>query len=325
MMQSAEHVLVLGHKSPIGAAVVRRLLQLGQPRSHLLLRPTEEPAWMEQEQARSFMAAERPELVYLFDSPGGDIVHQTDPALSRPCGRALPPGALIQAAADAGVKRLMYAATAVVHLAHEPQPAGRCHQADALRLCELLASQGLDYRSTTTCEAYGPYWPESPPARMTPAAGLIEDLLHQFSDALNRGADQVTVRANPGELVELMFVTDMAEAIVHATDLPASLLTGTTRPPSLHVDLGSEHDVHVADLVEAAAAAAGFRGRVLFQAGPTVESVHRMTSRRLARLGWRPLIPLDTGMELTAMDFRLRHMTKRFAGQHRSASAPASH
>lgn len=338
MIQGAEHIFVMGHKTPIGAALVRRLLQLGHPRSHLLMRSIEAPAWVEQDQARQFMAEEQPDLVYLLDSPGSDMAHPTDPALSRPIGRALPPGPVIQAAADAGVKRLMYVATAAVRLANEPLhqthdaclqappgPPGRCSQADALRLCALLADQGLDYRSTTACEAYGPCRPESPPARMTPAASLIEGLLRQFSDALNHGADQVTVRANPGELVELMFVTDMADAIVHATELPASLLTGATQPPSLHIDLGTEHDVQVAELVHAAAAAAGFRGRVLFQAGPSIQAVHRLHSRHLARLGWRPLVALDTGMELAAMDFRLRQMTRRVAEQRGAASASASH
>lgn len=338
MIQGTEKIFLMGQKSPIRAALVRRLLQLGHPRSHLLMRSIEAPIWVKQDQARQFMTEEQPDLVYLIDSPGSDMAHPTDPALSRPSGRTLPPSSVIQAAADAGVKRLMYVATAAVHLTNEPLnqthdaclqappgPAGRCNQADALRLCALLADQGLDYRSTTACEAYGPYWPESPPARMAPAAALIEGLFRQFSDALNRGADQVTVRANPGELVELMFVTDMAEAIVHVTELPAGLLTGATQPPSLHIDLGTERDVQVAELVDAAAVAAGFRGRVLFQPGPSIQEVHRLNSRHLARLGWRPLITLDTGLELTAMDFRLRQISRRVAEQYRSASVSALH
>jgi len=95
MIQSTEHVFVMGHKSPTGVAQVRRLLQLAHPRSHLLMRSVEEPAWVEQVQARKCMAEEQPDLVYLLDLPSSEMTHPIGPAPSRPGGPTLPPNSVM--------------------------------------------------------------------------------------------------------------------------------------------------------------------------------------------------------------------------------------
>jgi len=293
MNQSAELTVVLGDTSPIGAALVQRLLHLGHPRSQILLQSTSVVDWVDSGSVRVFFERAQPELVYLIDSSGCTDPLQRNTARTHGDSATLSPGALLGAARAAGVTRLMYVATAHEH--HE------------LQLCAALAAEGLDYRSVRTCQAYGPYSPSPVPARVARAARVIEDLLHTFTSAALQGCEQVVVKADPLQRIDLMYARDVAEAIVHVTDLPRSVLACAGRPWPLHIDIGAEDEVCVDDLIEAVAQAAGFHGRVLLEAVHAASSVPPLGNRQLASLGWRPLIPLPTGMELTAMDFRLRH------------------
>ena len=314
MIQSAERIFVMGHESPIGSALVRQLIHVGHPHNQILVRSPSEPMWTDQESVCEYLAAQQLDMVYLIDSACSEADDRTHPAHAKSGERFLPPSAMIKAAFNAGVGRLMHVATAAT------EPA-------ALQRDDVLNASDLDYRRVLTCEPYGPYWPGRAPLKMPPAARLIERLLHQFSTALVCGADPVTIKANPGDRLELMFVNDIAEAIVQVMDAPRCVLNAHAPTPTVHIEIGADNDVEVVDLVRAVAAAAGFRGGWKFEATHPSQAGRRLDNSVLAGLGWRPLIQLDTGLELTAMDFRLRHMTRHMSTKdaHRhSASSAAS-
>lgn len=324
MSQSAERILVTGHMSPVGAAVVRQLIRLGHPRSHILALPTSDLMWASKELFQKFLESERPGQVYWIDAPSSCL---------------LTPNSAIEAASQAGMARFMYVALSpfsapVVQqhkdgrgtLSHELDEYQRKCATEALVRCEALRACGQDYRCVMTCEPYGPFWPGQAPARMTQAAGMIERFLHQFADAIACGTALVTIDANPGDRLELMFINDIAEAVVHVMDLPCSEFAFGIRSKSLYVEIGAESDLAVADLVKAVAAASGFRGRVAYETKAPSQPVHRLDNREMSILGWRPLIEVDTGIELTAMDFRLRHMARHTLGENQDQrSKPKSY
>jgi len=306
-VQSAERILLVGDQSAIGAALIQRLLHLGHPRSHIQVTSTTSANWSDSEVVHALMREILPDLVYVVEA--SDCPFDTEAS-------AISSTALISAAAEAGVANLMFVGT-VAPLAGPitaipggtvfPHNCG--NHAAALQLCTLLASQGLNYRSVITCEPYGPCRPPKVPTRKSQAAGLIEDLLSQFTTALARGLDRVTIQAHPHDRLELMYLNDIAEAIVHVMDLPQATLSATTQQRSLHVDIGAEQVVWILELIKAVAAAVGFRGRFQLDPTPVARCSPRLDHHTLANLGWRPLISLETGLELSAMDFRLRHRT----------------
>ncbi len=142
MNQSAELTVVLGDTSPIGAALVQRLLHLGHPRSQILLQSTHALDWADSASVRVFFERAQPELVYVVDSSGSMDPLQRNTLWTPGDSATLSPGALLEAARAAGVTRLMYVATAHEH--HE------------LQLCASLAAKGLDYRSVGPARPMGP-------------------------------------------------------------------------------------------------------------------------------------------------------------------------
>ena len=307
MMQGAERIFVQGHDSPIGAALVRQLVRLGHPRSHILFRSATEPAWVDEHSVRASLASMRPDWVYVVDSPISDGTG------GAPC--LVPTSLVIEAAALLGVERLMYVGNEASHPHNEHPADATAHQrcADALQRCEVLSARGLDFRSVLTCDPYGPYWPGSVPAVTTPVAVFIGSLLVQLDEALASKRDRVVIQATPDAPLELMFLSDIAEAVVHAMELPRAVLAAVAQVPSLHLDIGAEGNLRFADLVKAAAKAAGFQGLTLFETRGPGPTRPRLDSQKMAILGWRPLIQLDTGMELAIMDFRLRNMARQAA------------
>lgn len=335
MIQGDERVLVLGHRTPIGAALLRRLVRLGHPRSHLLTRPmstSEQPA---ETSIGEFLKTGRPHLVCLVESAEHckgihDSALQVDTLIDQ-----LPPGRLMEIACEAGVEKLIYISTtssgsgpdlecldACDRFSDDPEKLSLQRKTDAFRSCARFSSAGLDYRSVLTCEAYGPLWPLPTSTNVGRAARMIEELLHRFRAAEASGVDLVTIKANPTDRIELMFTNDIADAIVHVMDLPRSELESDAfLTPSL-LELGAEKEVSTTDLVDAVVAAAGFRGRIVIEAAPPASARRPLTSLRLARLGWRPLIELDTGLELTVMDYRLRQIAKRGSEQAATSTTP---
>jgi GDP-L-fucose synthase len=311
MIQSAERIFLMGDKSAIGAALFQRLLYLGHPRSHIRVMSNTQMNWADADAVSAFLRKEQPDLMYLVDAAGCSSGAEAS---------VLPSAELISAAAQAGVARLMYVGTAAQQegagssLAHQnPGRSGSRSHTTALQRCALLVSQGLDYRSVSTCEPYGPNCPATPRFGTAPAAALIEDLLLQFTDAVVKGIDRVTIQANPGDRLELMYLNDIAEAVVHVMDLPHGTLTQATRAGSLHVNIGAGHVVGMLELINAVAAAVGFQGRFQLESAPMARCSHGLDHLTMADLGWRPLISLETGLELAAMEFRLRHRSPRNA------------
>lgn len=309
MIQSAERIFLVGDKSAIGAAVFQRLLYLGHPRSHIRVMSSIQIDWADADAVRAFLRKEQPDLMYLVEAA-------CCPSGAEPAG--LTSAELISAAAQAGVARLMYVGTATPQEGPgapfaNPNP-GRSDSIEhttALQRCALLVSQGLDYRSVSTCEPYGPGCPATSRVGTAPAAALIEDLLLQFTHALAQGLNRVTIQANPHDRLELMYLNDIAEAVVHVMDLPHCTLERATRARTLHVDIGAGQAVWILELIKAAAAAVGYRGQYHFEPSPVARCSPGLDHLTMADLGWRPLISLETGLELTAMEFRLRHRTPR--------------
>ncbi|MDP3348060.1 MAG: NAD-dependent epimerase/dehydratase family protein [Hydrogenophaga sp.] len=326
MIQGDERILVIGHRSPIGAALLRRLVRLGHPRNRLLTRSFSDAGQAAESSLSEFLIAQKPDLVCLVDSNAcspGNCACTTEAELE---SQQITPREIMQIARDAGVEKLIHIATAAIHSGCELVSFSSsdiysccsCRQCrdrenEALQTCASFSQSGLDYRSLQTCEPYGPLWPLPTTAYMGRVAKLIEHLLQQFRSAELSKLDSITIKANAADRVELMFTNDIADAIVHILDLPRSALESDAQSPASPLQLGADREVELSELIHAVALASGFHGRVVIEPAPSAFGRNPLTSRGMAQLGWRPLIELDTGLELTAMDFRLRQIATRGA------------
>jgi GDP-L-fucose synthase len=327
MIHYTDRIYVAGHTGLVGSAIVRQLIRLGHPRSHIITRTRAELDLSNQAAVQTFFAQEKPDHVYLAAAlVGGIHAHQVEPA------RFVHQNLLIQAnvvdgAFQAGVKKLMliaksnsYPSTALQPMAEEDLLNGPLDtlrltssvpQIAGIKLCESYNQQygnshGLDYRCVVSSNVYGPGDTYDPAhCRVIPA------LIQRCHDALREGSPSVAVWGSGDVRREFLFVDDMAEACVYLMELPKAAYAEHTLPTRSHINVGFGADVSIQDLAHMVANVVGYTGQLVFDnTRPEGPARRLLDCARLKSLGWEPLMDLETGLELTHMDFRLHHMAR---------------
>lgn len=324
-----ERIAVANHTA-VGAAIYRQLIRLGHPRNLIFPTPSDDVDWTDTRSVRSFFEKVKPAQVYVgsedmdgFQAPDG---------YTRLNGSRKHAGSahIVQAALKSGVRRLMQVTTAVSRPIPDHGPIdearwlsafsfkagvdGTCapdYQSVSLSrqiMKEFGQSHGLDYRCILTSQPYGPSWSMTK-GRLTNCAGaadrFIRNMFHSFSSAMASPGSSVMLEIDPSERFDLLYVDDVADAAVFLMELPQCEYNGILPPSCSHINTASDVDVGAGDLVQAIAIAIGFHGAVeLSPVGFSRDGCH-LDNRRLREFGWRPLVELTTGLELTAMAHKL--------------------
>ena len=336
MIHCAEKILISRPDHLLGRALQRQLLRLGHPASHIIGAPP--PDFRRLDETRAYLDTHRPEQVYVIAQ---DL---NAPSLPKTCPNGHPDhsadATLIRAAHQCGVRRLIYVADSRVYPAPAPQPVAEWFlsassaapqtdthaaqvQRHCLRLCDAL-SQGAstgpraDFRGAVVSELYGPLGrgggprPPAPPSGQTPPEGLVETLLRQLLQAEDQAINRVRLTLPPATpmAVDLLFGDDAAEALVYLLELPRHTLISPSNPAApCHTNIGSGVATPMERLARQAALAVGYFGLIdpLVHTNPELSTTATsLCTRRLRDLSWEPLIDLESGLELTGMDLRLR-------------------
>ena len=326
MIHYTDRIYVAGHTGMVGSAIVRQLIRLGHPRSHIITRTRIELDLSNQAAVQTFFAQEKPDHVYLAAAQVGGIhAHHAQPA------RFVHQNLLIQAnvvdaAFQAGVKKLLLLASSNSYPTTARQPmaeedllngpldtlllASTVPQIAGIKLCESYNQQygnshGLDYRCVVSCNVYGPgdtYDLHSP---------VIPTLIQHCHGALLQASPRVVVAGSDTVRREFLFVDDMAEACVYLMELPKAAYAEHTLPSRSHINVGFGHDVSIEDLAQMVANVVGYTGHMVFDNTRPESPVRRLPDcSRLKSLGWEPLMDLETGLELSYMDYRLHHTAR---------------
>ncbi|MFA5663584.1 GDP-L-fucose synthase family protein [Castellaniella sp.] len=320
-------IYVAGHQGMVGSALVRHLQARGggatlltAARAQLDLR---DPAAV-----RAFFAAQAVDEVYLAAARVGGIhANQTRPAdflyenLMIQCN-------VIQAAHEAGVQKLLFLGSSCIYprLAAQPmaesalltgslEPTNEPYavaKIAGIKLCESYHRQhGRDYRSVMPTNLYGPgdnFHPRD--------SHVIPALMRRLHEARMQGLAQVAVWGSGRPRREFLHVDDMAAACVHVMDLPADTYWGMVQPMLSHINIGTGTDVSIAALATLLAEVVGYRGKIHFDPTQPDGTPRKLLDvGRLQALGWRPQIPLRTGLAQTYAWFQAQGDAYRGAEQ----------
>jgi GDP-L-fucose synthase len=320
----SQKIYVAGHRGMVGSAIVRTLKEKGY--ENIVTRTHAELDLTNQAAVQAFFELEKPDQVYLAAAKvGGIYANNTFPA-EFIYQNLMMESNVIHQAFVAGVKKLLFLGSSCIYpkLAPQPMPedallTGLLESTNepyavakiaGIKLCESYnrqygATHGIDYRSVMPTNLYGPgdnYHPEN--------SHVIPALIRRFHEAKESKSPTVTIWGTGTPRREFLYVDDMAAASVFVMDLDKSIYDQQTEPMCSHINVGYGADVTIADLAQAVGAAVGYQGNIDFDpTKPDGTPRKWMDSSRLNRLGWKPLVDLNDGLQLAYQEF-LQRSTK---------------
>ena len=306
-MNERGKIYIAGHRGMVGSALVRRLTALGY--TNLLTASHAELDLLDQGAVNRFFSVQRIDQVYLAAARVGGIhANNTYPA-DFIYQNLMIEANLIHAAHQHGVQKLLFLGSSCIYpqLAAQPmaeealltgplEPTNEPYaiaKIAGIKLCESYNRQhGRDYRSVMPTNLYGPgdnFHPEN--------SHVIPGLLRRFHEAVQCGAERVTIWGTGTPRREFLHVDDMAAACVHVMELDPAVYQAHTRPMLSHINVGTGQDVTIRELAETIARVTGFGGELVFDPSRPDGTPRKLLDvSRLKALGWEARIGLEAGL-----------------------------
>jgi GDP-L-fucose synthase len=297
-------IYVAGHGGMVGSAILRRLANV---RCDIIMAGRDEVDLERQEQAERFLAATKPDVVIVAAAKVGGIhANSAYPAEFISQNLAIARN-VVHASYLAGVKKLLYLGSSCIYpqLAHQPmceeelltgplEPTNQWYavaKIAGIKLCQAYRRQyGADFISVMPTNLYGPgdnYHPEN--------SHVVPALIRRFHEAKENGLATVKVWGTGKPFREFLFVDDLADACMFVLEHYSD---------EQHVNVGSGEEVTIAEFAKLVAKVVDYRGELAFDASrPDGMPRKLLDSSKLAKMGWRPRIPLQAGLTRTYAAF----------------------
>jgi GDP-L-fucose synthase len=293
-------VFVAGHRGMVGRALVRRLEQ--EPVT-LLTVGREELDLTRQAAVETWMQAQRPDVVVVAAAKvGGILANDRQPADFLEQNLLIEVN-LIRAAAEVGVRKLLFLGSSCIYPRDCPQPIREDYllggpleptnqwyaiaKIAGVKLCEAHRRQrGCDFISALPTNLYGPFDDFD-----LETSHVVPALIRKAHAAQRMGATALEVWGSGRPRREFLHVDDLADACIHllrhySADAP--------------INVGSGEDLAIRELARLIADVVGFEGELVFDPGKPDGTPRKLLDvTRLVALGWRPRIGLREGLEAT--------------------------
>ena len=291
---------VTGHRGMVGSAIVRRLQALGY--TNIVTRTHAELDLLDQRAVHDFMAAEKPDYVFIAAAKVGGIQANNLYRADFLYQNLMIEANLIHGAHLAGVQRLMFLGSSCIYPRDCPQPIREDYlltgpleptnepyaiaKIAGIKLAESYNRQhGRQYVSVMPTNLYGPndnY--DLANSHVLPA------LLRKAHEARLRGDAEYVVWGTGTPMREFLYVDDLADACVHL------MRQGYDGPL---VNIGTGTDVTIRELAETVMEIVGFQGRIVFDTSKPDGTPRKLLDvSRLASLGWRAKTSLRDGIRM---------------------------
>jgi len=303
-MEKTAHILVTGGSGMVGRALVARLARDGYER--VLAPSSRELDLRDQGATQQFFAANPVDYVFHLAGHIGGIGASVTYPVEFLYENLMIAMHGIHAARDAKVKKLIFLGSSCVYPrdcrqpmreddiltgAFEPTNEGYAIAKIAgMKLAEYSNQQyGTNFLNLMPCNVYG-YGDHFEPAK----SHVVSALIYKFHGAKQRGLPAVEVWGTGASRRELLFVTDLVDAMLHFMRNVEAADIGT------FVNIGLGEDITIHDLAHTIKDIVGYGGEIVFDADkPDGMPRKLMDVSRATRLGWRAKIGIPEGLKLT--------------------------
>lgn len=307
-LQTENRIYVAGHRGLVGSAIWRELERRGC--QALIGRTHAEMDLLDGTAVQKFYSETRPEYVFVAAAKvGGIMANDRYPAEFLYQNLQIQNN-LIEGARGAGVKKLLFLGSSCIYPRLAPQPLKEDYllsgpleptnewyavaKIAGLKLCQAYRRQfGCDFISAMPTNLYGPndnYDPQG--------SHVLPALIRKFHEAKTTDAPFVTCWGTGSPLRELLYADDLARACVFLME---------NYSEEQFINVGSASELSVRELAEKVKGIVGFEGQIVWdKSKPDGTPRKLMDSSRLFALGWRPQVPLETGIRLAYEGFLAR-------------------
>jgi GDP-L-fucose synthase len=301
-------VYVAGHRGMVGSAVLRNMQANGI--QNLVFASSSDLDLRDRAATQSFFETEKPEVVYLAAAKvGGIMANDSYPAefLSDNLRIQLN---VMDAAHSVGVERLVFFGSSCIYPKFAPQPiredalmTGALEETnDAYAVAKIAGIQqvkamrkqhGRSWISVMPSNLYGPgdnYDPHN--------SHVLPALIRRYSEAKQKGLDEVTNWGSGEPRREFLFSDDLADA---------AFFLAENFDGAEHVNVGSGTDLTIRELAEMVAKHVGYQGKTNWDTSkPDGTPRKLMDSSKIQQMGWEPSTTIEDGIQLAVEDYRAR-------------------
>lgn len=308
MMDKNAKIFICGHRGMVGSACLRKFQKEGY--TNIIIRTHAELDLRNQAAVKEFFEVEKPEYVILAGAKvGGIMANKTHPAEFLLENLEIQNNVINQSFLNK-VKKFCFLGSSCIYPCKAQQPIKEeylltgplepTNEGYALakiagyKLCYYLAKQyGFNAVSLMPCNLYGTndnYDPEN--SHVFPA------FIRRFVEAAANNSLEITLWGTGSPLREFLHVDDVANAVYF-------FMQNHNDPEVVNIGYGS--DITIKELAEMIASAAGYRGKILWDASRP-DGMYRklMDSSRARELGWQPQITLEAGIRRTIMEYKAK-------------------
>jgi len=300
-MEKNSKIYVAGHKGLVGSAIVRKLKEEGY--TNLILRTKAELDLRDQRAVKNFFSIELPEYVILSAAKVGGISwNSTNPAEFIYDNLIIQTN-VIDAAYRSGAKKLLFLGSACIYPKITPQPIKEEYLLTAslepsnegyalakiagLRMCEYYRRQyGFNAISCMPANLYGVN------DNFIPEHGhVIPGIITKMHNAIKNGEDSIECWGDGTPTREFLYVDDLADACFW-------LMQNYNEKE--FVNIGSDEELTIKELVTKLTKAFGFTGKVVWNKDkPNGQPRRKLDNTKLKKLGWKSKTSFDDGLKLT--------------------------
>jgi GDP-L-fucose synthase len=307
---SARKIFVAGHKGMVGSAIRRQLEKDSDVK--VLTAPRDELDLLSQNAVQDFLKRERPDGVVLAAAKVGGIHANNEYPAAFIYENLQIQNNIIHGSHLADVQSLLFLGSSCIYpkLANQPMAedallSGKLEPTNepyaiakiaGIKMCESYNRQyGRDYRSIMPTNLYGPgdnFHPQN--------SHVLPALMRRFHEAQINGDKEVVVWGSGEPKREFLHVDDMAAASIFVMGISKDDYQKQTSPMQSHINVGSGHDVSIAELASMIAKVVGYDGTIAFDTSKPDGSPRKLMNVDLLKsLGWKQEIDLMQGLEQT--------------------------
>jgi len=289
----------------VGSAIDRLLKKKGY--TNLIKKTSSELDLRNQVNTDNFFKDHQPEYVFLAAAKVGGILANNNYKADFLYDNLMIEANIIHAAADSGVKKLLFLGSSCIYPKFAPQPikeeylltgelettndAYAIAKIAGIKLCEAYRTQyGSNFISVMPTNLYGigdNYHPQN--------SHVLPALIRKFHEAKAGHHEKVTIWGTGTPRREFLFADDLADACLFLME---------TYDEKEIINVGSGKDYTISELAEIIKAIIGYEGEIIYDhSKPDGTPRKLLDSSRVYNLGWKPVTELKHGIQQAYNDF----------------------